>query len=49
MCHFISGYTAKVAGTEADVSEPRLNFQLALERPFYLFTRLSMQHSLEGK
>ena len=49
MCHFISGYTAKVAGAEADVSEPRLNFQLALERPFYLFTRLSMQHFLEGK
>jgi phosphoenolpyruvate carboxykinase (ATP) len=30
--HFISGYTAKVAGTEAGVTEPQPNFRLVLER-----------------
>jgi phosphoenolpyruvate carboxykinase (ATP) len=35
--HFISGYTAKVAGTEAGVTEPQPNFQLVL-RTFHAIT-----------
>jgi ATP-dependent phosphoenolpyruvate carboxykinase len=29
--HFISGYTAKVAGTEAGVTEPQPNFSACFE------------------
>ena len=34
MYHFISGYTAKVAGTEADVSEPQLTFSACFGKAF---------------
>jgi phosphoenolpyruvate carboxykinase (ATP) len=32
--HFISGYTAKVAGTEADVTEPTMTFSACFGAPF---------------
>jgi phosphoenolpyruvate carboxykinase (ATP) len=32
--HFISGYTAKVAGTEAGVTEPQPNFSACFGAPF---------------
>jgi phosphoenolpyruvate carboxykinase (ATP) len=34
MYHFISGYTAKVAGTEAGVTEPQPNFSACFGAPF---------------
>ncbi|MEM9296962.1 MAG: phosphoenolpyruvate carboxykinase (ATP) [Bacteroidota bacterium] len=34
MYHFISGYTAKVAGTEADVTEPQTAFSACFGSPF---------------
>lgn len=34
MYHFISGYTAKVAGTEAGVTEPQTTFSACFGRPF---------------
>ncbi|MFP4090446.1 MAG: phosphoenolpyruvate carboxykinase (ATP) [Cyclobacteriaceae bacterium] len=34
MYHFISGYTAKVAGTEAGVTEPRATFSACFGSPF---------------
>jgi phosphoenolpyruvate carboxykinase (ATP) len=32
--HFISGYTAKIAGTEADVTEPTMTFSACFGAPF---------------
>ena len=34
MYHFISGYTAKVAGTEADIAEPQLTFSACFGKAF---------------
>lgn len=34
MYHFISGYTAKVAGTEAGITEPRMAFSACFGAPF---------------
>ena len=34
MYHFLSGYTAKVAGTERGVTEPQATFSPASARPF---------------
>jgi phosphoenolpyruvate carboxykinase (ATP) len=34
MFHFLSGYTAKVAGTEADVKEPQATFSTCFGSPF---------------
>jgi phosphoenolpyruvate carboxykinase (ATP) len=36
--HFISGYTAKVAGTEAGVTEPQPNFSACFGRHLCHFT-----------
>jgi Phosphoenolpyruvate carboxykinase (ATP) len=40
--HFISGYTAKVAGTEAGVTEPVPSFRLVLERLLCLYIQQDM-------
>ena len=34
MYHFISGYTAKVAGTEADIKEPKSTFSACFGEAF---------------
>ena len=37
MYHFISGYTAKVAGTEVGVTEPRAEFSACFGAPFLVW------------
>ncbi len=34
MYHFISGYTAKIAGTERGITEPQPNFSACYGAPF---------------
>ena len=49
MYQFISGYTAKVAGTEMGVTEPQPPFLHASERPSFHSTRRSMPKCSEPK
>ena len=37
MYHFISGYTAKIAGTEVGVTEPQATFSACFGQPFLVF------------
>ena len=32
--HFVSGYTAKIAGTEAEIQEPQATFSACFGAPF---------------
>ena len=48
MYHFISGYTAKVAGTERGVTEPQATFSACFGAPF-MAQRPSVYASLLGK
>lgn len=41
--HFISGYTAKVAGTEAGINEPLPSFSACFGAPLCRYIQLSMQ------
>jgi phosphoenolpyruvate carboxykinase (ATP) len=54
MYHFISGYTAKVAGTEAGVTEPTATFSACFGAPFmvlhpYRYAELLAKHIREHK
>jgi phosphoenolpyruvate carboxykinase (ATP) len=54
MYHFISGYTAKVAGTEAGVTEPQATFSACFGAPFmvlhpYRYAELLAQNIREHK
>ncbi|MBU5614419.1 phosphoenolpyruvate carboxykinase (ATP) [Geomonas azotofigens] len=48
MYHFLSGYTAKVAGTEAGVTEPQATFSACFGAPF-MALRPSLYADLLGK
>jgi len=49
MYHFMSGYTAKVAGTEAGVTEPQATFSACFGEPFMLRHPLVYAKLLEEK
>jgi phosphoenolpyruvate carboxykinase (ATP) len=49
MYHFMSGYTAKVAGTEAGVTEPQATFSACFGEPFMLQHPLVYAKLLEEK
>ena len=42
MFHFISGYTAKVAGTEEGINKPVVTFSACFGAPFYHYTLPNM-------
>ena len=49
MYHFISGYTAKVAGTERGISEPTATFSPCFGGPFLTLHPLKYAELLKGK
>lgn len=49
MYHFISGYTAKVAGTEVGVSEPQATFSACFGAPFLVWHPAVYARMLEAK
>jgi len=49
MYHFISGYTAKVAGTEVGVSEPQATFSPCFGGPFLVWHPAKYAELLAGK
>ncbi|PVV01486.1 hypothetical protein BB560_004094 [Smittium megazygosporum] len=49
MYHFISGYTAKVAGTEVGVTEPEATFSACFGQPFLVFHPVKYAKMLEEK
>ena len=49
MYHFISGYTAKVAGTEMGVTEPQATFSPCFGGPFLVWHPTKYAELLAGK
>ncbi len=49
MYHFISGYTAKVAGTEVGVKEPKATFSTCYSAPFLVWHPTRYVHMLAQK
>jgi phosphoenolpyruvate carboxykinase (ATP) len=49
MYHFISGYTAKVAGTEVGVTEPKATFSACFGAPFLVWHPAKYAELLAGK
>ncbi|RKP26521.1 ATP-utilizing phosphoenolpyruvate carboxykinase [Syncephalis pseudoplumigaleata] len=46
MYHFISGYTAKIAGTEEGVTEPQATFSACFGQPFLVWHPVKYAHML---
>merc|ERR1712093_792719 len=49
MFHFMSGYTAKVAGTERGITEPTATFSSCFGEPFMLLHPIEYAELLEKK
>jgi len=49
MYHFVSGYTAKVAGTEVGVTEPEATFSECFGGPFLVWSPMKYAHLLAEK
>jgi phosphoenolpyruvate carboxykinase (ATP) len=49
MYHFLSGYTAKVAGTEAGVTEPQATFSTCFAAPFLPLPPTRYAEQLRGR
>jgi phosphoenolpyruvate carboxykinase (ATP) len=49
MYHFISGYTAKVAGTEMGVTEPQATFSPCFGGPFLVWHPMKYAELLAGE
>jgi phosphoenolpyruvate carboxykinase (ATP) len=49
MYHFISGYTAKIAGTEDGVTEPQATFSACFGQPFLVWHPVKYAHMLADR